>query len=144
MDSFSQGMANLLLLADILEVADARNRAAGAPTYTQRDHLHDCGTPACALAHWYAHKGSTWLDADVNEVLEEFALTPQESMELFSGRGCGNAGTAQAAAEYIRRFVARRAAQEAQDFGIAIPRSITPRIRARIREARLLRQASLR
>jgi len=108
MDSLSRGTANLLLLADILDSADALHRATGKPAYSQRDHAHDCGAPACALSYWYAYKGSTWLDGQIDEVLAEFGLTPAEGIELFSGRGCGEARTAREAAAYIRGFVARR------------------------------------
>jgi len=108
MSSIARGSANLLLLAEILEVADAIHRAAGEPTYNQSIHEHDCGTPACALAHWYAYKGTTWLDAAVGEDLEEFAVTPSESLELFGARGCGDARTAQQAATYLRSFVVKR------------------------------------
>jgi hypothetical protein len=126
-DPVTRGAANLMLLADILEAEDVMHRATGQPTYNQAAHEHDCGTPACALSHWYAYKGTTWLDADVDEVLAEFALTPAESLELFGIRGCGNARTAQEAARYIRAFVTRRNAAWGEDLAAArsgtVPRS---------------------
>jgi hypothetical protein len=105
-------MANLLLLADILEAASAGPHAVGEPSYSPWNHAHDSGTPACPLSHWYAYKGSTWLDGHLDEVLEEFALTASESADLFAPEGCGNAKTAAEAAAYIRAFVDRRAARE--------------------------------
>ena len=102
------GQANLLRLADILEDADERHRAAGRPTYRQAAHVHDCGTPACALSHWYAHLGRSWLDGDLEEIEADFALDAAEAAELFSGSGCGNAKTAKQAAAYLREFVARQ------------------------------------
>ncbi len=105
-----RGTVNLLLLADIIEAADALHREAGEPTYNQRAHMHDCGTPSCALAHWYAYKGQSWLDGQVDEVLEEFEITPHESLLLFSGDGCGGARNAHEAASFIRGFAASRRA----------------------------------
>lgn len=107
-ESFGRGGENLLLLAQILEQEDARLQAAGKPTFDQRNHIHDCGTPACPLAHWYAFRGSTWFDCQVDEVLEDFELTTGECLELFAPQGCGDAQSAHDAAAYIRQFVAKR------------------------------------
>lgn len=103
----SAGKANLLRLADLLDTADERHRAAGEPQYCQSRQSHDCGTPACALAHWYAQHGRPMIDADPTEVELEFALDAAEARELFGSSGCGNAGSARAAAAYLRQFVDR-------------------------------------
>ena len=107
-DVIGNGVANLMLLADILETADSMHRAAGEPTYNPGIHEHDDGTPSCAIAHWFAYKGTTWLDYDVGAEMDEFGLTPSQRLELFGARSCGGARTAQEAAAFIREFATKR------------------------------------
>jgi hypothetical protein len=97
------GMSNLLLLAQILEEAHRRD-----VPYRQTSHVLDDGAAGCALGAWCAFKGVDWLDLDVEEVQNDFAITAEEAGELFSGSGCGNAQNAAQAAAYLRGFASRR------------------------------------
>ncbi len=97
---------------------------------------HPCGAPACALGHyaarddlqemfvlvpqehWYPGSGLRLKAAPTKQVSytsrvvrEHFGLTPAETHELFSASGCGEAKSADQAAMYIERFVARKEAQ---------------------------------
>lgn len=126
---------NLLRLADILDAAHAEHiKHTPGMGYDQRNFLHTCGAPACALGHWAAANPETW---GVQELIEndviyhrrltrvgamshlvgrqffgawhDFGLKEYEGAaeELFGSRGCGGAQTAADAARYIRAFVAR-------------------------------------
>jgi hypothetical protein len=93
----------------------------------------DCGTPACALGHYASRRdlqrvfdlgksggrfGTVWglrvtgkrglAGFNDRAVLDHFALSKEESAELFDQDGCGDAKTTKQAARYIRKFVARK------------------------------------
>jgi hypothetical protein len=108
------GNINLLLLADILDNADAKHIAAGEPTYDQTDWAHDCGTPACAIGHWQAFKGRRVRpeNDDLNRCAHEFSMDigSDEWAKLF-GYKPGYARSASEAAEKIRKFVTTRSAE---------------------------------
>lgn len=97
------GVSNLMLLAEILEEADRAHLV-----YRQASYVLDNGACCCALGYWCAYKDIDWLDLAIEDIESDFALTPQEAVELFAGSGCGNAQTAAQAAAYLRRFAARR------------------------------------
>jgi hypothetical protein len=122
---------NLLHLVSILETSKFR--------YDQSRFFHNvhfspkCGSPSCALGHWWAahggmHGGIRWseffgfsienrvdgpfVDSDLMPALKaDFGITAEEACELFGGNGCGNADSAGQAADYIRQFVERRIAE---------------------------------
>ena len=95
------------------DISDEARPKNGAAPYNQTKYYHDCNTPACALG-WYLYsagklpKDIGWLAKDL--VKEEFpALQNWEIYNLFSDTGCDNAGEdAEAAADYIARFIANR------------------------------------
>jgi hypothetical protein len=119
--SVKVGNRRLLVLAAILDTADAEHRRKGEPTYNQCVWSHYDGiSPACAAAHWEASPQGKRVSASEGGFMDHFALEIKipglvplgghgslES-ELFSGTGCGNARTAKQAAKYIRGFVRRR------------------------------------
>lgn len=111
-----EGNARLLELAAVLDVAQY---------YEQSEFLHECGAPACAMGFFFRMhterykivggvvcdvEGSRW---NSGEALQgDLHINTQEEYELFSLRGCGNAGHSGVdAANYIRGFVGRRRAQ---------------------------------
>lgn len=110
----------------LLNVARAL-REIKAPNMLTMDRVsHACGAPACALGHYVARSDlqkSFRLTANGaialrrGPLLEWFrgpricghlGIGIEESGELFSGDGCGNAKTAKQAIKYIERFVARK------------------------------------
>lgn len=109
---------NLEALATVLDTASS---------YNQRWFTHSCGTPACALGHWAASRKSKGLKLRDGMVLYpqrfngsiqyaadiDFDISLKEANELFELDGCGNAQTAAEAAAYIRKFIARKRAEEA-------------------------------
>lgn len=106
--SVKVGNRRLLKLAEILDTADAKHKKKGEPTYNQFDYLHDCGTPACAGGHWDWSAQGRRTGGQFQDWMTTFALSNVESEQIFGRCGCGNARTAKQAAQYIRRFVARR------------------------------------
>lgn len=116
-----RGWKRLLKLADILDVADAEHKRKGEPTYDQSELAHPCGSPACAVGHYIAHRRGWVLQIDGTatakssgeqlhgrHVLQDLDIAFDEYMELFGPSGCDNAGTAKKAARYIRKFVGRK------------------------------------
>lgn len=115
------GNDRLTQLATHLETADDHHRAAGERPYDQGTVRHytdangkpfergdprwHCGSPACAVGHAEALFRDDRLFYDTDTF---FALTSEESDELFSSIGCGDAETSLAAAAYIHSFVERR------------------------------------
>lgn len=120
------GLKRLLVLAGILDKADAEHRRKKEPTYLQTQVVHWCGTPACAGGHWdyskpgvaLARRGARqpgrlkafidsnghWTSA-LRWVDEVFFLTYKQDEDIFGFRGCDGARTAKEAAKYIRNFV---------------------------------------
>lgn len=111
------GNANLLLLAEILEVADENHIKRGERTYDQCVWEHPCGTPACAIGHWNHYKRRPLNMNTAREKLceNEFAIVPGSSAwaHLF-GYKPGYPKTAKESAARIRAFVAQRS-QSAKD-----------------------------
>lgn len=122
------GDRRLLRLADILDVADAKHRAQGEPTYVQGKFRFGCGTPACALGHHAVATPKRWTFGDFSFPLlrnpppelpspghalscaqVEFSLTETQAADIFGYSGCDRASTAKKAARFIRRFVKARA-----------------------------------
>ena len=106
------GNRRLLVLAAILDTADAEHRRKGEPTYNQTYWYHynessEPVGPACAGAHWEVSPQGRRV-AREGVVTDPFAVNNEEWNELFSGTGCNNASTAKQAAKYIRGFVRRR------------------------------------
>jgi hypothetical protein len=115
------GLKRLLVLAGILDRADAAHRRRKEPAYDQTRVTHSCGTPACAGGHWDASPqgvaigrragGSVYRtygrEVSVLPWTTVFALTDNEEYSIFGHRGCGGARTAKDAAEFIRAFVKR-------------------------------------
>jgi len=101
---------NLLLLASILDDADARHIAAGEPTYDQTNWRHPCGTPACAIGHWNFHRTGRAdpSDSDLERYRIEFGLDDEQWAYLFGFRP-GYAKSATEEANRIRAFVSDRA-----------------------------------
>lgn len=64
------GAPRLLELADILDVADKEHRARDEPVYRQSRWRHACGTPACALGHYSAHRPErvSWASGQLPEM----------------------------------------------------------------------------
>jgi hypothetical protein len=132
------GNRRLLRLADILDKVPADKRMPDyLPAYYQRDFVHKCGSPACALGYWAAANKRRWTVVDRlprlktpikkwpwpdrpglwDDAAQEFALdraandgSDDEARLLFGMHGCGNAKTGPQAAKYIRDFVAKRTA----------------------------------
>jgi hypothetical protein len=105
----------------LLNVARALRESEHPERFTMLTIAHPCGTPACALGHYAARRDlqdvfslsrngflvtkSKALPFEVER--EHFGITEEQEDELFGARGCDNAPTAVAAAEYIERFVER-------------------------------------
>lgn len=128
----AQGNARLLKLAKLLDTADEMHLRKDEKTYRQGGFVHPCGAPSCALGHYASmfpnrftldtfnyygaeidgsirtKRGGKNVGIDDKLVLREFAISDDEAYELFDVDGCGGAKTAQLAAAYIRKFVARR------------------------------------
>lgn len=117
----------------LLNVARALRESPNPEDFTMTQYGYDCGTPACALGHYAARRDlqrvaslqdntpyGAWLnlagygyqlvDFDSEGIQKHFGIARDECHKLFSSRGCGNAKTAIAAAQYIERFVARKEA----------------------------------
>lgn len=62
------------------------------------------------LANWHTHLAGCrgYVSFMGNAAADEFGLVKPELEELFDGAGCGRAVTGKQAANYIRKFVARR------------------------------------
>ncbi len=112
----------LLRLASILDKADAEHKKRGEPRYLQKQFIHGCGAPACALGSYAAATRRRWTftygcpqfkteaESPFQDAAVEFGISLDESLELFDGDGCGGAKTAKQAAAYIRKFVKRHEA----------------------------------
>ena len=110
-------------LADILDVADAKHRQNGEPTYKQSTIVHPCGTPACAIGHYAAATPDRWNISNgivyhttygaglFAGARAEFGISSDDWDELFEFNGCGRAKTSKQAASYIRDFIARKEAE---------------------------------
>jgi hypothetical protein len=114
----------------LLKVAKALRESRAPDDFTMERFGNHCGTPACAMGHYAARRdlqrtfrfGKAYLAAprptllyaktdkcayiDHEEVLDHFGITYGQSDQLFGPHGCGNAQTANEAANYIERFVA--------------------------------------
>lgn len=107
----------------LLDVATANRDASKARLFfAMCTYGHDCSSPACCLGHYAVrrdlqHKFSlsahgnlagsdgVWRDYNSSDVLGHFGITHDESVNLFSGDGCGEAETAFQAAKYIENFL---------------------------------------
>lgn len=82
-----------------------------------------CGTPACVLGHYgiaYPRSGVTKVlfglrIVSLESAMSHFCLTEEETDELFSGWGCGDAKTGKQAAKYIRKFVERKEKEDRRE-----------------------------
>lgn len=103
----------------LLELASILDRAK---RYHQGVFQFRCGSPACALGHWAIAHPERWIfDNDVPRLRaypyrsaiyaasDDFAITLDQAVSIFSGDGCGEAGrNSKRAAAFIRAFVAER------------------------------------
>ena len=119
----------------LLMVAKALRESAKPDDFDMCDVLNSCGTPGCAFGHYVYRTDlqdfvkptlGTFVDTErefwkpvytdgggyasfrSGRVREHFGLTAHEQGELFDGDGCGGAETANEAAHYIERFVAKK------------------------------------
>lgn len=131
--NWALGRQRLLFLADVLDIADKGHELSDERTYSQKVFVHPCGAPACALGHYAAqfprrfrikppggvfNSNGSIIDAltdaptlhfnNSETIRNEFAITETEADELFSSSGCDHAATSEEAANYIRKFVARK------------------------------------
>lgn len=114
---------------NLLKVAQALRESNNPGHFTMLRYRNECGTPACALGHYAAREdlqdtfclrlgGASPGRANVFNgffcdhlrVLKHFGLTGPQARQLFSSMGCDRARTANDAADYIERFVAKRVA----------------------------------
>lgn len=104
------GDSRLLELSDILDVTQH---------YAQNHFFFPFGSPSCALGHWLHHRGFRKNKEIADQLSQtrclynwaqrEFHLEYHQAYALFSGYGCGNAGSnGRQAAAFIRQFVASR------------------------------------
>ena len=99
-----------------------------APSEFDMGDYTRCGSPSCVFGHYAASSlqnefelgefsvqsiGGRPVYTGNHEMCEHFGLTEDESFELFSGRGCGEAQTPAEARAYIRTFIDRHRAAEA-------------------------------
>jgi hypothetical protein len=117
-----EGNRRLLRLAAILDkVPTDQTLPDGQPIYDQKQYVHPCGSPACALGHWAAANPKRWeidrsilvkkdspLSSVVRSAMDEFNLSYLTVDDLFGSYGCGKAKTGPEAAAFIRNFVANR------------------------------------
>jgi hypothetical protein len=119
----------------LLNVARALRESSRPEKFDMTEVIHPCGTPACAFGHYVSRTDlqdfvkperctfqdtgrQFWRPVFVDDgahasfygrrVQEHFGLTREEQHALFDGGGCGEAETANQAAEYIERFVERK------------------------------------
>ncbi len=114
----------------LLNVARAVRESPAPKEFTMTEVFLDSGMPGCPFAHYatrgdlqdaftprkmpagYVEIACTATGARVpyfgDLVLEHFAMSAEENVELFSAHGCGGARTPAEAAEYIEHFVARK------------------------------------
>lgn len=108
----------------LIEVVDATPRK----DFNMSSLLHVCGSPACALGYYAAHRKFTapfrrtyveYLDGHKEyEALNDwflsaethFGLTADETVQLFDFSGCGGARTPKQVAKYLRKFLAAKEA----------------------------------
>lgn len=117
----------------LLNVARALRESPNPEMFTMCEYGRSCGTPACALGHYAArqdlqnHLALVKKDKETfpvsylslakknypisyhdRSVLDHFGIDQWQATKLFGSCGCGGAKTAEAAAEYIERFVLTR------------------------------------
>lgn len=103
----ARGNKYLLRLADFVE---RRQRAAPKRGYMQELLKYGDGAPGCLLGHARTMTARGHLPRGLAAL--RFALTGAEHSELFSWRGCSDAGSDwQQAVKYVCDFVARRRAR---------------------------------
>lgn len=116
-------LKNLEELACVLDVADDFHAMNGEEGYAQTRFVHPCGTPACALGHWVAHKypkkvnhlkDARQLGTIIVDICEkDFGIAQwaySTWLKLFGPDGCKGAKTSIQAAAYIREFVTEKRA----------------------------------
>jgi hypothetical protein len=110
----------------LLNVARALRESLIPDHFDMGIYAHHCGTPACAIGHYasrtdlqdllFLSKGGNLCSATTRDsidyyeawVLQHFGITDEQSDELFSPQGCGNAETPNQAADFIEAFVAEK------------------------------------
>lgn len=116
----------------LLNVAKALRESKRPEKFTMRRYVNVCGTPACAFGHYAAREDlqdefsintkedpCRFSDEGVHErhnghqimfdheiVCEHFGSSYEELAVFFEYNGCGNAKTAEAAAEFIENWCA--------------------------------------
>jgi len=87
--------------------------------WEEQEEGNYCGTPACVLGHYVAHKGEIALKASERQWIEDRCftirggdrpsvtgnLTHNQLSDLFSTYGCDDAATPEAAIRYIQKFI---------------------------------------
>ena len=109
----------------LAKVSRALRESEHPEVFTMSFYTHPCGSPACALGHYVARHdlqrtfepGPVPLVARTirrikgcygPEVTSHFGIAEHEAKELFASDGCDRACSANTAADYIDKFIARK------------------------------------